>query len=93
MSEPTIDPVARIAAGHRVTQEAQAQRLKERQAMGYEEPETSEQRMDRLLQKMHDDPEWYNALPSVEKIALGHHYRNKLRAEALLGPNPTADQR
>jgi hypothetical protein len=86
------EPVGRerLATASRDTTAAD-QRRKQRQELGYEERETPEQQAERLLQKMHDDPEWYNALPPVEKLALGHHYRNKLRAEALLGKPTETD--
>jgi hypothetical protein len=88
MTEPT--PHERLVAGHQANQPAQEQRRQARRDLALEESETPEQEMDRLLQKMHDDPAWYDALPPIEKLALGHHYRNKLRAEALLGkPNET----
>jgi hypothetical protein len=95
MSGPT--PIERLKAGHEANQAAQEQRRKERQQLAYEEPETTEQQLERLWAKAQADPAWYDAQPPTLKISLGHFYRNKLRAEALLGkPNEndtTGDQK
>jgi hypothetical protein len=88
VSEPT--PEARISAGLTASEDRRRQERQALAAQEPEEPETEEQRLDRLVEKMRAEPAWYDQQPPTLKMAIGHHLRNKLRAQALFG---TGDQK
>jgi hypothetical protein len=71
------DSVARIAAGHEVTQAAQAERLKQRQQLAYEEPPTQEEQMEEFIKRMETDPAFAATVTSEQRIAVGHYQRRK----------------
>jgi hypothetical protein len=89
-----MSPEARISAGLAASTAADQRREERRRLADAEnvEPETEEQRLDRLVEKMRAEPAWYDAQPSSFKIALGLHVRNKLRAQALFG-DKTGEQK